>query len=63
MRAARNLQEGIIPPTVDRPELYKERSGGVILPKDANWHDATTELRKAFVNRPELVGTDKGYKG
>ena len=62
MRAARNLQEGIIPPTVDHPELYQERSGGVILPKDAKWYEATKELRKAFVDRPELVGTDKGQK-
>ena len=63
MRAARNLQEGIIPPTVDHPELYQERSGGTILPKGQGWFEATKELRKAFVDRPELVGTDKGKKG
>ena len=62
IRAARNLQEGVIPATVDHPELYQERSGGTILPKGQGWFEATKELRKAFVERPELVGTDKGKK-
>ena len=63
IRAARNLQEGVVPATVDHPELYQERSGGTILPKGQGWFEATAELRKAFVDRPELVGTDKGKKG
>ncbi len=38
LSAARELRdEGIVPPTVDQPELYDVQSGGVILPRDADW--------------------------
>ena len=60
INAAINLQEGIDPPTVDRPELYQERSGGAILPRGQGWLEATRELRKAFVDRPELADLDRG---
>jgi len=50
IEAARALQDhGIVPRGVDQPELYRQRSGGVILPRDANWWDATEELRTRFV--------------
>ena len=55
MKASIDLQQGIIPPTVDHPELYRQRSGGVILPRSADWVEATEELRAAFVRRPEPV--------
>ena len=55
MRAAIDLQEGRTPPAVDHPELYRQRSGGVILPKSADWVEATEELRQACVCQPELV--------
>jgi hypothetical protein len=55
MKAASELQRGIIPPTVDHPELYRQRSGGVILPRSADWVEATEGLRTAFVRRPELA--------
>jgi hypothetical protein len=55
IEAARALTErGVTPPGVDSPEVYGVRSGGVFLPKDADWLEATTELRKAFVEHPEL---------
>src|SRR5579864_3850751 len=55
MEAARAFAErGVTPPGVDNPEVYRVRSGGAYLPRDANWIEATTELRKAFVNHPEL---------
>jgi phthalate 4,5-dioxygenase len=55
MEAARALAErGLTPPGVDNPEVYRQRSGGAFLPQDANWIEATTELRKAFVDHPEL---------
>jgi len=55
MEAARALAErGLTPPGVDNPEVYRQRSGGAFLPKDANWIEATAELRKAFVDHPEL---------
>jgi hypothetical protein len=50
--AARALEEhGVVPPGVDDPELYRQRSGGVILPRDANWWDATAERRAEFAAR------------
>jgi hypothetical protein len=56
LRAAQALrQDGIIPPAVDAPELYRQRSGGVILPRPADWLEATQALRQAFVEHPALV--------
>ena len=55
MRAATDWQAGRTPPAVDHPELYRQRSGGVILPRSADWVEATAALRRAFVCQPELV--------
>ena len=55
--AARALAEsGATPPGVDNPEVYRVRSGWVNLPNEANWLEATLDLRKAFVDHPELAG-------
>jgi phthalate 4,5-dioxygenase len=52
--AAKALDEqGIVPPGVESPELYRQRSGGVILPRDANWWDATEDRRRQFLARVE----------
>jgi phenylpropionate dioxygenase-like ring-hydroxylating dioxygenase large terminal subunit len=48
--AARALEEnGSVPPGVDEPEVYRQRSGGVLLPRDVNWWDATEAKRTEFV--------------
>ena len=53
--AARALAEsGATPPGVDRPEAYRQRSGGVILDEGADWVEATAELRRAYVEHPGL---------
>ena len=53
--AARALREnGTLPPGVDEPELYRQRSGGVILPRSVDWWDGTAELRKGFVEHADL---------
>jgi hypothetical protein len=55
MEAARALVErGVTPPGVDNPHIYGVRSGGVILPEGADWLEATSELRKAFVEHPQI---------
>jgi phthalate 4,5-dioxygenase len=55
LAAARALAEnGTTPPAVDAPEAYRQRSGGIVLPADADWMEATAELRKAGVVHPEL---------
>jgi phenylpropionate dioxygenase-like ring-hydroxylating dioxygenase large terminal subunit len=56
LNAARALAEQqIVPPGVDQPEVYRNRSGGVILPEDADWVEATKELRKPFTKHPDIV--------
>ena len=46
--AARALRErAVVPPGVDDPSVYRQRSGGVILPRGAGWLEATKELRAA----------------
>lgn len=53
--AARELAEhGTPPPGVDDPDAYLQRSGAVILPKDADWIEATAELRRARVRHEQL---------
>lgn len=53
--AVRALRDrGVVPPGVDDPAVYLVRSGGVILPEDADWIEATEALRRAFVEHPEL---------
>jgi hypothetical protein len=49
-----HMKHGVTPPGVDDPEVYRVRSGGVFLPPDADWVEATRELRQAFVEHPEL---------
>jgi phthalate 4,5-dioxygenase len=55
--AAEALRDkGTIPPGVDEPEVYRQRSGGVILDQDQSWFEATTEGRRAYVdNSPETI--------
>jgi phthalate 4,5-dioxygenase oxygenase subunit len=54
IRAAQALRDkGEIPPGVDQPEFYRQRSGGVILPRSVDWFEATRDLRRAFVEYPE----------
>ncbi len=53
--AAKALRDhATVPPGVDDPAVYQQRSGGVVLPSGANWIEATTELRKAGVSHPHL---------
>ncbi len=53
--AARALRDnGTVPPGVDNPEFYRQRSGGVVLPRSVDWWDATHDLRQAFVKHEDL---------
>ena len=53
INAAKALQEsGETPPGVDRPEVYRVRSGGVVLPRDADWLQATEDLRRLDPDEP-----------
>jgi phenylpropionate dioxygenase-like ring-hydroxylating dioxygenase large terminal subunit len=62
LAAARALHEGgAVPPGVDDPAVYRHRSGGVILPRSADWREATRELRQAFAR--EKPGTPAAISG
>jgi phenylpropionate dioxygenase-like ring-hydroxylating dioxygenase large terminal subunit len=46
INAAKALREsGAIPPGVDNPEVYRTRSGSVILPRNVDWQEATKHAR------------------
>jgi hypothetical protein len=47
IQAAKDLRDkGLLPATVDHPELYRIRSGGVVLPRNADWLEASADLRR-----------------
>ena len=49
-QAVRALQdEGVTPPGVDHPEVYRTRSGWLILPNGVDWWEGSQELRQTFV--------------
>ena len=54
LRAARALMEGESPPEIDNPSVYGVRSGGAMLPVGVDWVEASKELRKGFIEHPEL---------
>jgi phthalate 4,5-dioxygenase len=48
LSAVKALQDArATPPGVDAPDLYRMRSGGMVLPKDADWLEATKNLQRA----------------
>jgi phenylpropionate dioxygenase-like ring-hydroxylating dioxygenase large terminal subunit len=53
---ARALEEqGILPPGVDDPTIYRQRSGEVILPRSVDWWEGTQELREKFQGYDQQV--------
>jgi len=54
--AAQALRDtGKVPPGVDDPGVYAVRSGGAVLPRGADWIEATRGLRRAGVTHPDLT--------
>jgi phenylpropionate dioxygenase-like ring-hydroxylating dioxygenase large terminal subunit len=47
-------QSGKPAPGAESPELYRVRSGQVLLPKSVNWVEATEEKRTAFTDHADL---------
>ena len=55
LNAAKALrQHGVTPPGVDNPEFYRQRSGGIVLPRSVDWWEGTKELRQTFVKHEGL---------
>jgi hypothetical protein len=48
-------EHGIAPPGVEDATLYHQRSGGIVLPRAADWWEATRELRERFEAPREQV--------
>jgi phthalate 4,5-dioxygenase oxygenase subunit len=54
--AARALRDrDQTPPGVDNPAVYAIRSGGVVLPADANLIEAIADLRRGWAEHPDLT--------
>ncbi len=41
-------EKGVVPPGVDNPQMYRQRSGEVILPRNVDWWDGTRALREQW---------------
>jgi phenylpropionate dioxygenase-like ring-hydroxylating dioxygenase large terminal subunit len=56
LNAAKALRDrGVVPPGVDEPQLYRVRSGGILLPRELDWQQATEHLRWPRVPAAEPV--------
>ena len=52
LRAVKALQEGVTPPGVDTPEVYRARSASGMLPKDVPWLEGTRDWVRARPGAP-----------
>jgi hypothetical protein len=60
MQVAKDLAEnGTVPPGVDAPQLYCQRSGSIILPRGTDWLTSTEDLRhpKVAIGEPAIMET------
>jgi phthalate 4,5-dioxygenase oxygenase subunit len=49
LNAAKAFRDtGIAPPGVENPEIYHQRSGDLVLPRNVDWWDGTKEARERF---------------
>ena len=47
--AAKALRDhGVVPETVDNPQLYRQRSGECILPRNVDWWEGSAPLRETW---------------
>ena len=60
MAAQALAEQGLVPPGADDPEVFGARAGGVFLPRDAEWLEATEGLRQGFVQHQDLDTTVTG---
>ena len=56
LKEAEELRDrGLVPSGVDTPQLYAKRSALALLPKQANWVEASKDMVKAFSGPPAVV--------
>ena len=41
-------EKGVVPPGVDNPEVYRQRSGDLVLPRSVDWWEGTKDRRERF---------------
>jgi phenylpropionate dioxygenase-like ring-hydroxylating dioxygenase large terminal subunit len=46
---------GTPPPGVNQPEAYHNRSGGIVLPRSADWWEATRDVREQWLPQPKAI--------
>jgi hypothetical protein len=58
LACARALRDqGLVPPGVDNPEVYRQRSGDLVLPRSVDWWEGTRALRERFEAKVERQGS------
>lgn len=56
LRAAKALRDhGELPPGVNDPKIFRQRSGGVLLPSGADWFEASAALRAAYIDHDDTA--------
>jgi hypothetical protein len=64
LAAAKALRDhGIVPPGVDEPALYRQRSGEIILPRSADWWDGTKDVREQWSSAEKVAAEIAGGGG
>ncbi len=54
VQAAQALRDhGIVPKGVDHPEVYRQRSGDLVLPRSVDWWEGTKDRRERFDAVPD----------
>jgi phthalate 4,5-dioxygenase oxygenase subunit len=54
LRAAKALRDdAVMPPGSEDPSLYRQRSGGILLPQGVDWFEASAPFRRAYVDRSD----------
>jgi len=48
-------EQGIVPPGVDNPEIYRQRSGEMVIPRSMDWWEAYKDLRAKFQAESPVV--------
>jgi phthalate 4,5-dioxygenase len=60
IQAARALEQGVVPIGVDQPQVYRQRSGEMILPRASDWWATYTEKRKSWMPEQAPIATTGG---
>ena len=58
LQAAKDLREkGVVPPGVDNPQIYRQRSGWALVPKEKDFWEELRPLREAF-QKEDILAPD-----